>query len=118
MARSLHMLLMLGRRIYGGEGRPPLLPESLARLSPAWSGPLLMVRQLKGLGYLLQQLARAIRRRGAPKQERRPRGETSREGTVAADAAVTDPTKDRFDRWPFAQRVADTIVARGDPSSI
>ncbi len=27
------MPLMLGRRIYGGEGGPPLPPESLVRLS-------------------------------------------------------------------------------------
>jgi len=35
-----------------------------------------------------------------------------------ADSPVTDPALDRFQRWPFAQRVAQTIASRRDPSSI
>ena len=34
------------------------------------------------------------------------------------DGAVTDPNLDRFRRWPFAQRIAQTIAARNDPSCI
>jgi len=35
-----------------------------------------------------------------------------------ADSPITDPALDRFGRWPFAQRVAQTIASRRDPSSI
>jgi hypothetical protein len=34
-----------------------------------------------------------------------------------SDAPVSDPQKDRFRRWPFARRIADTIAIRTDPSS-
>lgn len=34
------------------------------------------------------------------------------------DDAVTDPKDDRFQRWPFAQRIAQTIVARKESSCI
>jgi hypothetical protein len=34
------------------------------------------------------------------------------------DAAISNPNLDRFRRWPFAQRIAQTITARKDPSSI
>lgn len=36
----------------------------------------------------------------------------------AADAPISDAADDRFRRWPFAQRVAQTIISRVDPSSI
>lgn len=35
-----------------------------------------------------------------------------------ADSPIVDPALDRFMRWPFAQRVAQTIASRRDPSSI
>lgn len=34
------------------------------------------------------------------------------------DAPINEPEHDRFRRWPFAQRVAQTIAFRRDPSSI
>lgn len=34
------------------------------------------------------------------------------------DAAVERPEQDRFRRWPFAQRVAQTIAQRRDPASL
>lgn len=33
------------------------------------------------------------------------------------DAPITDPERDRFRRWSFAKRIADTIANRTDPSS-
>jgi len=39
-------------------------------------------------------------------------------GVYSADSPITDPLLDRFKRWPFAQRVSDTIISRSDPSSI
>ena len=38
--------------------------------------------------------------------------------SYAADAPISDPANDLFRRWPFAQRIAQTIVSRADPSSI
>ena len=38
--------------------------------------------------------------------------------SYAADAPVKDQKEDRFRRWPFAQRIAETVAARPDPSSI
>lgn len=35
-----------------------------------------------------------------------------------SDAPILDPENDRFRRWPFAKRIAETVAARGDPSSI
>jgi predicted KAP-like P-loop ATPase len=35
-----------------------------------------------------------------------------------SDAPASDPKQDRFGRFPFAQRVAQTLARRGDPSSI
>jgi hypothetical protein len=35
-----------------------------------------------------------------------------------SDAPIVDPENDRFRRWPFAKRVADTIALRKDPSSL
>jgi hypothetical protein len=35
-----------------------------------------------------------------------------------SDAPVLDPQNDRFRRWPFAKRVAETIASRKDPSSL
>ena len=34
-----------------------------------------------------------------------------------SDAPVDDPKADQFKRWPFSQRIAQTIAARRDPSS-
>ncbi len=38
--------------------------------------------------------------------------------SYAADAPVKNQAEDRFRRWPFAQRIAETVAARRDPSSI
>ena len=36
-----------------------------------------------------------------------------------SDSPVSDPeSEDRLKRWPFAQRIAQTIASRKDPSSI
>ena len=49
-------------------------------------------------------------------QEGSQTGETT--DSYVADAPLTDPSQDRFKRWPFAQRVAETILRRNDPSSL
>jgi hypothetical protein len=38
--------------------------------------------------------------------------------TFIPDGAVSDPNLDRFRRWPFAQRIAQTIATRQDPTCI
>ena len=38
--------------------------------------------------------------------------------TYHSDAPISDPAKDAFDRWPFAQRIGDTIAKRTDPASL
>jgi predicted KAP-like P-loop ATPase len=38
--------------------------------------------------------------------------------SYAADAPISDSADDRFRRWPFAQRIAQTIISRTDHSSI
>ena len=38
--------------------------------------------------------------------------------TYASDAPVQIESQDRFKRWPFAKRIAETIASRKDPSSI
>lgn len=40
------------------------------------------------------------------------------EDTYISDKPVNKPSKDRFQRWPFAKRIAQTIVQRSDSSSI
>src|SRR6266446_1161508 len=35
-----------------------------------------------------------------------------------SDAPISDPSEDAFDRWPFAQRIGETIAARSDPASL
>src|SRR5882762_4156351 len=34
------------------------------------------------------------------------------------DQPIVKPVQDRFDRWPFAQRIAETIARREDHSSL
>lgn len=43
---------------------------------------------------------------------------TEQKDAYVSDAPIDDPDGDRFNRQPFAQRIADTIAARKDPSSI
>jgi predicted KAP-like P-loop ATPase len=38
--------------------------------------------------------------------------------SYVADAPISDPKLDRFDRWPFAKRIADTIAMHTDRSSL
>jgi len=44
--------------------------------------------------------------------------ESQQSDPYVPDGAVSDPRLDRFRRWPFAQRIAQTIAARTDPSCI
>ena len=39
-------------------------------------------------------------------------------GAYSSDQPITSKRQDRFQRWPFAKRIADTIAKRGDPSSL
>jgi hypothetical protein len=36
----------------------------------------------------------------------------------SSDQPITSHEKDRFDRWPFAQRIAETIARRRETSSM
>lgn len=36
----------------------------------------------------------------------------------SSDHPIHDPVEDRFNRWPFAKRIADTLRDRKDPSSL
>jgi hypothetical protein len=38
--------------------------------------------------------------------------------TYSSDQPITSKEHDRFGRWPFAERIADTIATRTDPSSL
>jgi hypothetical protein len=38
--------------------------------------------------------------------------------TYHSDAPISDPAEDAFERWPFAQRIGDTIATRTDPASL
>lgn len=38
--------------------------------------------------------------------------------TYSSDQPITSKEHDRFGRWPFAERIADTIAKRSDPSSL
>ncbi|SRR6266487_5816801 len=40
------------------------------------------------------------------------------EGLYSSDQPINSKEEDRFNRWPFAQRIAETIALRSDPSSI
>jgi len=55
-------------------------------------------------------------------QQSEPPSETSVSDTAAhlyiADQPIQNPDEDRFDRWSFARRIAETIARREDPSSI
>jgi len=42
----------------------------------------------------------------------------STSNSYIADAPLRDPKQDKFHRWPFSQRIAQTIALRRDPSSI
>jgi predicted KAP-like P-loop ATPase len=36
----------------------------------------------------------------------------------SGDYPIQNPTEDKFNRWPFAKRIADTLRDREDPSCI
>ncbi len=38
--------------------------------------------------------------------------------SYASDAPIKSQSEDRFRRYPFAKRIAETIVARPDPGSL
>src|SRR5690242_9246115 len=44
--------------------------------------------------------------------------DTTAPTTWGSDAPLTDPSEDRFRRWPFAQHVARTLARQHDPSSL
>jgi hypothetical protein len=50
--------------------------------------------------------------RGATETETRPAAGYS------ADQPIRSREEDRFNRWPFAHRIAETLAARSDPSSL
>jgi hypothetical protein len=79
-----------------------------------------------GIRHSLQRIFRH-----APKQVQQSDGERhERQNTIndeahddsydlyAADVPLSDRRRDRFQRWPFAQRIAQTIRARRDPGSL
>lgn len=39
-------------------------------------------------------------------------------GPFSADQPITSQAEDRFNRWPFAARIAETIARRSDPTSL
>lgn len=43
---------------------------------------------------------------------------TDSQKSYSADAPLTDPEKDEFNRYPFAQRIAQTIINRKDSNSL
>jgi hypothetical protein len=49
-----------------------------------------------------------------------PKGDEKSPGTAsyAADQPIRSREEDRFNRWPFAKRIADTLARRDDPSSL
>ncbi|HEU4342742.1 MAG TPA: P-loop NTPase fold protein [Candidatus Binatia bacterium] len=68
-------------------------------------------------------------RHKAPQQtvSKHQNGERAREGATAApdqepvyssDQPIRSKEQDRFNRWPFAQRIAETLAGRTDPSSL
>ncbi|MDI6871518.1 MAG: P-loop NTPase fold protein [Bacillota bacterium] len=57
-------------------------------------------------------------RRGRAGHQPRKNRSTEAQGAYFADSPITDPSQDRFRRWPFAKRVADTIAASEDSSSL
>lgn len=44
--------------------------------------------------------------------------EDNKQQTYSADQPIETQDQDRFSRWPFAKRIAETLVERGDPSSL
>jgi predicted KAP-like P-loop ATPase len=40
------------------------------------------------------------------------------ENSYSSDQPISSKSEDRFDRWPFAQRVADTLGKRNDRGSL
>jgi predicted KAP-like P-loop ATPase len=45
-------------------------------------------------------------------------GKVESANTFVSDGAITNPSLDRFRRWPFALRIAQTIATREDPNCI
>lgn len=44
--------------------------------------------------------------------------ETHLPPTYSSDQPISSREQDRFDRWPFAQRIGDTLAARTEPASL
>lgn len=40
------------------------------------------------------------------------------DSAYSSDKPIISPDQDRFDRWPFANRIAETLVTRSDPTSL
>lgn len=47
-----------------------------------------------------------------------PSAVASKERSYSSDSPITSHSDDRFNRWPFAQRIAEAITGRHDASSI
>ncbi len=43
---------------------------------------------------------------------------TKDETSYSSDRPITSKDEDKFNRWPFAERIADTIVRRTDTTSL
>ena len=55
---------------------------------------------------------------GIQVQDARPESAASprsQEEEFSADQPIRSKGEDRFNRWPFAQRIAETLAARRDP---
>src|SRR2546427_5494048 len=56
-------------------------------------------------------MSRSCGQRLPPPHRTRPEG-------YSADQPIRSKEEDRFNRWPFAKRIAETLAARRDPSSL
>jgi hypothetical protein len=75
------------------------------------------------MGYLDKLLSKVRKQNVTPVADAPPAPTSPEEpkqptGPYRTDAPISDPRLDVFDREPFAHRIADTIGARNDPSSL
>jgi predicted KAP-like P-loop ATPase len=69
-----------------------------------------------------QNEAKALPELKAPTTEEKgspgPKSENLAESGYSSDQPIRSKDQDRFNRWPFAKRIADTLSGRRDPSSL
>ena len=53
----------------------------------------------------------------AGSEPRKPAG-TMDKVSYSSDRPITSKSDDKFNRWPFAERIADTIARRNDTTSL